>query len=148
MIKEHKNDRDWDTFKKQIWRLFFYQIEEKMHFKWWRMNFIDGLMPPAVSIVTQKNVSKYSLDILYYTAGCLLSKIGKSVIRNPGRKDISNFVAEYHSINVIEAEHAKLPVDLTKVRYTWIIGIGATIVILKSLSLLSLSFRVLISYPG
>ena len=146
LIKEYTNDRDWGTFKKQTWRLFFYQIEEKMYFKWCRTNVIDGL--PPVSIVNKKIVCDYSLGILYYTAGCLLRKIGKSAIRNPGRKDISNFVAEYHSINVIEAEHAKLPVDLTKVRYTWIIGIGATIVILKSLSLLSLSFRVLISYPG
>ena len=70
---------------------------------------------------TEKNVSKFSLGILYYTAGCLLRHIRKSAETNPGRNDISYFVAYHHSINVLEAERAKLPVELTKVRYTWCI---------------------------
>ena len=112
------------------WRLFFHQIEDKMYFKWCRKSFVDGL--PPISIDLESNFSNYALEIIYYTADCVLRKIEKSAKNDIDRKDISISLFNQHSVDVLEAEQANLPIALTKVsndEFYFLLLIRATIVI-------------------
>ena len=87
-----------------------------MFYEWSRTSYIDDL--PPIKIVLDANISKYSLGILYYSAGCLLKKITNSCkTQNLERQDISNCIFELHSIGGDEAKAMGLPVDVTNVRY-------------------------------
>ena len=108
-IKERKREKKW--------KMMYAQIEEKLYYEWCLSSYIDDL-PPISIVINEGNINKYSCEILYYTAGCVLNKIDQKANRKKETKtkDVCGFLSFLHSIDASEAEEYKLPYKLTKVR--------------------------------
>jgi hypothetical protein len=105
--------KDFKTLPKLKWRLFYYDLEEKIYYQWCRASFVDGL--PPIKIKFENHVSEYALDMLYYTAGFVLQGVHKSGKRMPETRAIRTALYLKHSIGSQAADTAGLPTGITKV---------------------------------
>ena len=111
-------DDTWDESKKErerrkMWKRLYKQIEEKMFTDWCHTSYTDEL--PPIVIVLSGNINTHSFEVLYYTAGCILKKIG--LTKKKDTKSISIVVCNSNSlVNFSTAKANGLPFELTKVR--------------------------------
>ena len=111
-------DDTWDESKKErerrkMWKRLYKQIEEKMFTDWCHTSYTDEL--PPIVIVLSGNINTHSFEVLYYTAGCILKKIG--LTKKKDTKSISIVVCNSNSlVDFSTAKANGLPFELTKVR--------------------------------
>ena len=112
---------DLDTLQRPIellWRSVYANIEDKL-FRRWAMHSFQ-LRLPEISFPEVISVHKYSMGVLYYTGGWLLSSLNKAGGKSPEYKqgliqmklESMKELASKHSISKGQATSSGLPTDV------------------------------------
>ena len=106
------NDEGKERQRKKCWLRLYLQVEEKLFTEWCHTSYTDEL--PPIAIVLEGNINRHSFEVIYYTAGIILKKIGAT--KRKETKIISLFLFTDNKILLQTAEDEGLACGLTKVR--------------------------------
>ncbi|KAL3927060.1 MAG: hypothetical protein SGBAC_013237 [Bacillariaceae sp.] len=97
-----------NEFGKILWSTLFHDLETKLHYCWCQTHFGVGL--PSIEIAQECVIIDMALELVYFTAGVVLQKIGKSANAIfKSKREINTYVHTIHAITLAKAHASGLP---------------------------------------